>query len=191
MKKTYKQQMAEYAKQYRMLAIEYKARMKEFKEAGISSPASKVLLGRIPTATISKRGTLLNRPTIRSKAVYQNAIKELTKFMQMKTSTVKGAEDVQQNRLETLRDMYPELNNYSDNEINELLKFLGSQSGVNSKAKYDSDQVIIALSAQKKLKKNEGKSFQEIFREMNESKHSLAYYLREVEEASDNDFIDF
>ena len=191
MKKTYKQQIAEYAKQYRLLAMEYKKRMKEFKKAGISSPASNVLMSRIPSATIGKSGVLLNRPSVRSKSVYQNAIKELSKFMKMKTATIKGAEDVELKRLESLRSIYPELNSYKDSEINELLEFLGSQLGSNAKAKYDSDQVIVALTAQKKLKKNEGKSFRDIFEEMNESKHSLAYYLREVEESSKNDFIDF
>ena len=81
--------------------------------------------------------------------------------------------------------------NPADKEVEDLLDFLGSDSGENAKIKYDSDQLITAFSMQKRLKKNEEKKWEDIYNDMKEKNATTASYIREVEEASENEFIPF
>ena len=189
--KSYKERIKQYDYQYKMLVSEYNKRMKEIREAGRKSPASNVLLSTIPSEVLGKRTSILKRPKKRSLEVYTKAIKELEKFFKAKTSNLKGVIDIVNERVQTFRDKYPSLSNYTNEEIEDLLEFLGSVKGENAKAKYDSDQLLVAFSMQKKLKKNEGKQWEDIYNEMLEKNATTASYIREVEEASENDFIPF
>ena len=189
--KSYKERIKQYEYQYKMLVSEYNKRMKEIREAGRKSPASNVLLSNIPSEVLGKRIPILKRPKIRSLEVYQNAIHELEIFMQRKTSTLKGVIDISNERVQTFREKYPSLSNYTNEEIEDLLEFLGSDSGENAKVKYDSDQLITAFSMQKRLKKNKEKKWQDIYNDMKEKNATTASYIREVEEASENEFIPF
>ena len=157
--KSYKERIKNYEYQYKMLVSEYNKRMKEIREAGRKSPASNVLLSNIPSEVLGKRTPILKRPKNRSLEVYQNAIHELEIFMQRKTSTLQGVEAVIAERIKTFRTKFPYLSYYTDKEIEDLLEFLGSDSGENAKVKYDSDQLITAFSMQKRLKKNKEKKW--------------------------------
>ena len=189
--KSYKERIKKYEYQYKMLVSEYNKRMKEIIEAGKKSPASNVLLSNVPSEVLGKRTPILKRPKKRSLEVYKNAIKELEKFFKAKTSNLKGVIDISNERVKTFREKYPSLSNYTNEEIEDLLEFLGSNKGENAKAKYDSDQLLVAFSMQKKLKKNEGKQWEDIYNEMLEKNATTASYIREVEEASENEFIPF
>lgn len=189
--KSYKERIKQYEYQYKMLVSEYNKRMKEIREAGRKSPASNVLISNIPSEVLGKRTPILKRPKKRSLEVYINAIKELEKFFKSKTSTLKGVIDIANERVQTLREKYPSLSNYTNEEIEDLLEFLGSNSGENAKVKYDSDQLIIAFSMQKRLKKNKEKKWKDIYNDMKEKNATTASYIREVEEASENEFIPF
>ena len=189
--KSYKERIKQYEYQYKMLVSEYNKRMKEIIEAGKKSPASNVLLSNVPSEVLGKRIPILKRPKKRSLEVYAKAIKELEKFFKAKTSNLKGVIDISNERVQTFREKYPSLSDYTNEEIEDLLEFLGSVKGENAKSKYDSDQLLVAFSMQKKLKKNEDKQWEDIYNEMIEKNATTAAYIREVEEASENDFIPF
>ena len=189
--KSYKERIKQYEYQYKMLVSEYNKRIKEIREAGRKSPASNVLLSTIPSEVLGKRTPILKRPKKRSLEVYTKAIKELEKFFKAKTSNLKGVIDIANKRVQTFREKYPSLSNYTNEEIEDLLEFLGSAKGENAKYNYDSDQLLVAFSMQKKLKKNEDKQWEDIYNEMLEKNATTASYIREVEEASENDFIPF
>ena len=189
--KSYKERIKQYEYQYKILVSEYNKRMKEIREAGRKSLASNVLLSNIPSEVLGKRTPILKRPKKRSLEVYTKAIKELEKFFKAKTSNLKGIIDIANERVQTFREKYPSLSNYTNEEIEDLLEFLGSAKGENAKSKYDSDQLLVAFSMQKKLKKNEGKQWEDIYNEMLEKNATTASYIREVEEASENEFIPF
>lgn len=191
MGKSYKERIKEYEYQYKMLVFEYNKRMKEIIEAGRKSPASNVLLANIPSVVLGKRTPILKRPKKRSLEVYSKAIKELENFFKAKTSNLQGIEDIANERVQTFREKYPNLSNYTNDEIENLLEFLGSNKGENAKEKYDSDQLVVAFSMQKKLKKNEDRTWEDIYNEMLEKNATTASYIREVEEASENEFIPF
>ena len=189
--KSYKERIKQYEYQYKMLVSEYNKRMKEIREAGRKSPASNVLLANIPSEVLGKRTPILKRPKKRSLEVYTKAIEELGEFFKAKTSNLKGVIDLANKRVQTFREKYPSLSDYTNEEIEDLLEFLGSVKGENAKAKYDSDQLLVAFSMQKKLKKNEDKQWEDIYNEMLEKNATTASYIREVEEASENDFLPF
>ena len=189
--KSYKERIKQYEYQYKMLVSEYNKRMKEIREAGRKSPASKALLSKVPSAVLGKRADILKRPKKRSLEVYQKGIHELEIFMQGTTSTLQGVEVVIKERIKTFRLKFPYLSYYTDKEVEDLLDFLGSDSGENAKIKYDSDQLITAFSMQKRLKKNEEKKWEDIYCDMKERNATTASYIREVEEASENEFIPF
>ena len=189
--KSYKERIKQYEYQYKMLVSEYNKRMKEIREAGKKSPASNVLLSNVPSEVLGTRTPILKRHKKRSLEVYTNAIKELEKFVKAKTSTLKGVIDISNERVQPFREKYPSLSDYTNEEIEDLLEFLGSVKGENAKSKYDSDQLLVAFSMQKKLKKNENKQWEDIYNEMLEKNATTASYIREVEEASENEFIPF
>lgn len=189
--KSYKERIKEYEYQYKMLVSKYNKRMKEIREAGRKSPASKATLSKLPSATLGKKVDILKRPKNRSLEVYQNAIHELEIFMQRKTSTLQGVEAVIAERIKTFRSKFPYLSYYTDKEVEDLLEFLGSDSGEDAKVKYDSDQLITAFSMQKRLKKNKKKKWEDIYNDMKRKNATTASYIREVEEASENEFIPF
>lgn len=182
--KSYSQRSKEYELQYRMLVNEYKKRMKEIKQAGKRSNAQNVLLGRITSKAIGKRGDILKRPTSRSVETYRQAIAELERFMRAKTSTLKGVEEVSAGRIKSFRGKYPALNSYTDKEVEDLLEFLGSERGENTKTKYDSDQLVKVLSISNVKEKKD--SYQTIMDKIEEKNQTLADVIREFEEKKDN-----
>lgn len=189
--KSYKERIEQYENQYRILVNVYNKQINEINKAGRKSPASNVLLSNIPSEVLGKRVPILKRPKKRSLETYKKSIIELEKFFRAKTSTLQGINEIVNERIQTFRNKYPDLLNYSDEEIEDLLDFLGTDNGNNAKVKYDSDQLLIAFSMQKKLKKNQNKKWEDIYKEMLEKNATTASYIREVEEASENEFIPF
>lgn len=189
--KSYKERIKQYENQYRILVNVYNKQINEINKAGRKSPASNVLLSKIPSEVLGKKVPILKRPKKRSLETYKKSIIELEKFVRLKTSTLQGINEIINKRIQTFRNKYPDLLNYSDEEIEDLLDFLGTDNGNNAKVKYDSDQLLIAFSMQKKLKKNDNKKWEDIYKEMVEKNATTASYIREVEEANENEFIAF
>ena len=78
----------------------------------------------------------------------------------------------------------------SSDEIVEMLNFLGTTKGVESKNKYDSDQLILAIGMQKIDNRN--KSIKDIYDEIQESDKTLADYIRNsLEQNKDKNWISF
>lgn len=188
--KSYAQRRKEYESQYRLLAKEFNKREKEIRKAGKKSRAVNYILSQITSNAISKKGGLLQRLRSRKLADYSKAIKYLLEFMGKESSTLEGVLREEKERLETIKNKYPEISSLSDNEIIEMLQFLGDNQGVNAKQKYDSDQLILAIGLQKIGDKN--KSITDIYEDMQESKKTLADYIRQsLENSKDQEWIEF
>lgn len=188
--KSYAQRRKEYESQYRLLAKEFNKREKEIRKAGKKSRAVNYILSQITSNAISKKGGLLQRLRSRKLADYSKAIKYLLEFMGKESSTLEGVLREEKERLETIKNKYPEISSLSDNEIIEMLQFLGDNQGVNAKQKYDSDQLILAIGLQKIGDKN--KSITDIYEDMQESKKTLADYIRQsLENSKDKEWIEF
>lgn len=187
--KSYAQRRKEYESQYRLLAKEFNKREKEIRKAGKKSRAVNYILSQITSNAISKKGGLLQRLRSRKLADYSKAIKYLLEFMGKESSTLEGVLREEKERLETIKNKYPEISSLSDNEIIEMLQFLGDNQGVNAKQKYDSDQLILAIGLQKIGDKN--KSITDIYEDMQESKKTLADYIRQsLENSKDQEWIE-
>lgn len=183
-KKNYNELQKEYAK----LARQVKKQIQEIKKAGYKkSPAENVLIGRLPSAAIGKRDNVLIKPKKRSKEVFEKGIIELQKFLKFKTSTKEGYEQLLQERREAFKKNYGEVESLSNNEIDELLDFLGSEKGKSSKDMFDSDQTILMLTKAKI--KNKNKKIADIYNDFLESGKTIADELRKLEKQSKNDFI--
>lgn len=188
--KSYAQRRKEYESQYRLLAKEFNKREKEIRKAGKKSRAVNYILSQITSNAISKKGGLLQRLRSRKLDYYSTAIKYLSEFMGKESSTLEGVLREEKERLETIKNKYPEISALSDNELIEILQFLGDNQGVNAKQKYDSDQLIIAIGLQKIGDKN--KSITDIYEDMQESKKTLADYIRQsLENSKDQEWIEF
>lgn len=80
---------------------------------------------------------------------YEEAIQLLKKVRNWKSATLEGVVEIEKQRVETIKENYPEIDRLSSDEIVEMLNFLGTTKGVESKNKYDSDQLILAIGMQK------------------------------------------
>lgn len=177
-------------REYRSLAKEFNERAKEIKKAGKASKTVDYIKSTISSGAIGKRGNLLHRLKSRKISNYEEAIQLLKKVRNWKSSTLEGVTEIENQRIETMKENYPELDRMSDDEINEILTFLGSVKGVESKNKYDSDQLILALGMQKIDSRT--KSIKDIYDEMQESDKTLADYIRNsLEKNKDKDWISF
>lgn len=177
-------------REYRSLVKEFNERAKEIKKAGKTSKTVDYIKSTISLSAIGKRGNLLHRLKSRKISNYEEAIQLLKKVRNWKSSTLEGVKEIENQRIETMKENYPELDRMSDNEINEILTFLGSVKGVESKNKYDSDQLILALGMQKIDNRN--KSIKDIYDEMQESDKTMADYIRNsLEKNKDKDWISF
>lgn len=177
-------------REYRYLVKEFNERAKEIKKAGKTSKTVDYIKSTINSVAIGKRGNLLHRLKSRKISNYEEAIQLLKKVRNWKSSTLEGVTEIENQRIETMKENYPELGRMSDDEINEILTFLGSVKGIESKNKYDSDQLILALGMQKIDSRN--KSIKDIYDEMQESDKTLADYIRNsLEKNKDKDWISF
>lgn len=70
------------------------------------------------------------------------AMQDLIRFMQSKTSTIAGIEQVKQDRIDRIKKEYPTI---SDGEAENILKFLGTPEGQELMTVYDSDQIVEVL----------------------------------------------
>ena len=175
-------------KEYTELARKAKKQIQEIKKAGYKkSPAENVLIGRLPSVAVGKKDNLLIKPKKRTKDVYEKGIIELKRFLKFKTSTKEGYEQVLQERRENFKENYEDAELLNNNEIDELLDFLGSEKGKVSKDIFDSDQTILMLTKAKI--KNKNKKISEIYNDFLESGKTIADELRKLENQSKNDFI--
>lgn len=184
-KLSYAQRRVKLETEYRELVKYFNEMESEIKNAGRRSRAVDYIKSTIDSSiSIGKRGNLLNRLKKRGLENYKKNIKLLKGFKEKRTSTLQGVLDVEKERIETIKEIYPELEKMSDNEIIEMLNFLGSERGKDSKKKYDSDQLILAIGLQKIGSKD--KSIEDIYSGMKESNKTMADYIRQSLEENEN-----
>ena len=190
-KLTYAQRRAKLESEYRELAKYFNEMESEIKNAGKHSRAVDYIKSTIDSSiSIGKRGNLLNRLKKRGLENYKKNINLLKGFKESRTSTLQGVLDVEKERIESIKETYPELEKMSDDEIIEMLNFLGSARGKDSKKTYDSDQLILAIGLQKIGSKD--KSIEDIYSDMQESNKTMADYIRQsLEENENKDWISF
>ena len=197
-KKTYNKLQKEYTD----LARQAKKQIKEIKKAGYKkSPAENVLIGRLPSSAVGEKDNLLIKPRKRSKDVYEKGIIELKKFLQFKTSTKEGYEQLLEDRRKQFREEFSDAEKMNNSQIDEFLEFLGNEKVKSAKENYDSDQLIKMLVKQKikdnklveeKIKNNEDaeeKSVFDLYEDFKDRNTTIADELRELEKSSKNDFI--
>lgn len=190
-KLSYAQRRAKLETEYRELVKYFNEMESEIKNAGKRSRAVDYIKSTIDSSiSIGKRGNLLNRLKKRGLENYKKNINLLKGFKESRTSTLQGVLDVEKERIESIKEIYPELEKMSDDEIIEMLNFLGSERGKDSKKTYDSDQLILAIGLQKIGSKN--KSIEDIYSDMQESNKTMADYIRQsLEENENKDWISF
>lgn len=184
-KLTYAQRRAKLESEYRELAKYFNEMESEIKKAGKRSRAVDYIRSTIDSATaIGKRGKLLHRLKKRGLEAYKKNINLLKGFKEAKSSTLQGVLETEKERIEAIKETYPELEKMSDDEITEMLNFLGSTRGKESKKSYDSDQLVLAIGLQKIG--NKDKSIEEIYSDMQESNKTMADYIRHSLEENEN-----
>lgn len=182
-KLSYKQRRAHLEREYRELAKEFNKRALEIEKAGKRSKAVDYIKATISEDAKSKRGNpLLLRLRHRNLENYRQQIKLLKGFMGRETSTLQGVLEVEQRRIETFKDQFRGASELSDRELIRLMEFLGDNEGKVAKQKYDSDQLVLALTMAKIG--NKDKSIKEIYQEMDESDKTMADYIRSQSEAN-------
>lgn len=189
-KLTYAQRRAKLEFEYRNLVKYFNEMSSQIAKAGKRSRAVDYIKSTIGSDAIGKKGKLLHRPKKRGLDVYKENIKLLKGFKERKSSTLQGVLDTDRERIESIKEAFPELERMSDDEITEMLNFLGSARGKESKKSYDSDQLVLAIGLQKIG--NKDKSIEEIYSDMQESNKTMADYIRQsLEENENKDWILF
>lgn len=190
-KLSYAQRRANLESEYRELVKYFNKMESDIKNAGKRSRAVDYIKSTVNSdVAIGKKGKLLNRLKKRSLENYKKNINLLKGFKERRTSTLQGVLDVEKERIESIKETFPELEKMSDEEITEMLNFLGSARGKDSKKTYDSDQLILAIGLQKIGSKN--KSIEDIYSDMQESNKTMADYIRKsLEENENKDWISF
>lgn len=178
--------------QYKQLANEVNRRFKEIKNAGFSkfSPAQNIFKSNASSNILGKYKAVLLKPKKRSNKEYIEAIEDMKKFLSYKTSNVQGYKEVIDKKRNNLRNNLisygideKDVENLTDNQIDNILEFLGSEKGEVSKAKFDSDQIIYAVSIAKI--QNEKQDISSIFNNIEQNYSTIADFIRESEINSD------
>lgn len=181
-----------YEMQYKQLANEVNRRFKEIKNAGFSklSPAQNIFKSNASSNILGKNKAVLLKPKKRSNKEYIEAIEDMKKFLSYKTSNLQGYKEVIDKKRNNLRNNLisygideKDVENLTDNQIDNILEFLGSEKGEVSKAKFDSDQIIYAVSIAKI--QNEKQDISSIFNNIEQNYSTIADFIRESEINSD------
>ncbi len=182
-----------YEQQYKDLAREVNERFKEIKNAGYSklTPAQNTFKSIASSNILGKNKAVLLKPKVRSKKEYLQGIQDMKKFLSYRTSNISGYESLLEERRNALRDKLSwqgmkdkDISKLTDQQLNSILDFLGSESGEVGKAKYDSDQVVLALSIAKI--KGDNTDVESIFKKIDENYITIAEYIREAEKNASN-----
>lgn len=174
---------------YRELALEANKLHKEFmKEFGFISQAEKnILRANLPSAMRGSRTASKLKIRNASEIDYKVAIKELERFMQAKSATPQGYREIVNERINTVKENF-DTSGLSDKDINDMLNFLGTSQGEQSKEIYDSNLVIQALIIGKINPENKKKSFSDIYKDVESTGYTIADYIRQ-EEAKKSEWI--
>lgn len=109
----------------------------------------------------------------------REAFKKLTDFLGSKTSTVGGIKEVKQERIENMRQQLGgAADSLTTNQIDSLLRFLGSPEGKEALSNYDSDMVVQAIAADLANRPKSGESILTRWQKWEESGASLADWMR-------------
>ena len=109
----------------------------------------------------------------------REAFKKLTDFLGSRTSTVGGIKEVKQERIENMRQQLGgAADSLTTNQIDSLLRFLGSPEGKEALSNYDSDMVVQAIAADLANRPKSGESILTQWQKWEESGASLADWIR-------------
>lgn len=109
----------------------------------------------------------------------RDAFKKLTDFLGSKTSTVGGIKEVKQERIENMRQQLGgAADSLTTNQLDSLLRFLGSPEGKEALSNYDSDMVVQAIAADIANRPKSGESILTRWQKWEESGASLADWMR-------------
>ena len=109
----------------------------------------------------------------------REAFKKLTDFLGSRTSTVGGIKEVKQERIENMRQQLGEVaDTLTTNQIDSLLRFLGSPEGREALRNYDSDMVVQAIAADLANRPKSGESILARWQKWEQSGESLADWMR-------------
>lgn len=172
--------------EYRELAQTANQLHKDFmKEFGKISPAERnILRGNLPSAMKGIRTGAKLKVRGASEIDYKVAIKELKRFLESESSTIEGYKAVIDRRVKTIKDLF-DTAGLTDDDIKQMMEFLGTAQGEQSKEIYDSNLVVQALIIGRADPKNKKKSFVDIYKDVENTGHTIADYIRKQEESKE------
>ena len=172
--------------EYRELAKKANNLHKDFmKEFGKISPAERnILRANLPSAMKGTRTGAKLKVRGASEIDYKVAIKELKRFLESESSTIEGYRAIIDKRVKTIKDSF-DTTGLTDNDIKQMMEFLGTAMGEQSKEIYDSNLVVQALIIGKIDPKNKKKSFADIYKDVENTGYTIADYIRKQEESKD------
>lgn len=172
--------------EYRELAQIANQLHKDFmKEFGKISPAERnILRGNLPSAMKGNRTASKLKVRGASEIDYKVAIKELKRFIESESSTIEGYKAVIDRRVKTIKDSF-DTTGLTDNDIKQMMEFLGTAQGEQSKEIYDSNLVVQALIIGRIDPKNKKKSFADIYKDVENTGYTIADYIRKQEESKE------
>lgn len=189
-----KKNLKNYESQYKQLANEVNKRFKEIEKAEFSklSPAQNIFKSNASSNILGKQKAVLLKPKKRNKKEYIEAIEDMKKFLAYKTSTAQGYKDVIDKKRNSVKNNLisygveeKAVEQLTDKQIDNILEFLSSEKGEISKTKYDSDQIIYAVTIS--TMQNEKQDINSIFRVIEDNNFTIADFIREAEKnASEN-----
>lgn len=173
-------------KEYRELAKKANKLHKQFmQEVGKISPAERnILRGNLPSAMKGSRTAARLKVRGANEIDYKVAIQELKRFFESESSTIEGYKAIVDRRVNKIKDSF-DTTGLTDNDIKQMLDFLGTTQGEQSKEIYDSNLVVQALIIGKINPRNKKKSFSDIYKDVENTGYTIADYIRKQEESKE------
>ena len=156
--------------------------MKEFDK--ISPAERNILRGNLPSAMKGKRTAAKLKVRGATEIDYKVAIKELKRFLESESSTIEGYKTIVDRRVKAIKDSF-DTAGLTDNDIKQMMEFLGTAQGEQSKEIYDSNLVVQALIIGRIDPKNKKKSFADIYKDVENTGYTIADYIRKQEESKE------
>ena len=172
--------------EYRELAQKANELHKQFmKEFNKISPAERnILRGNLPSAMKGSRVASKLKVRGANEIDYKVAIKELKRFLESESSTIEGYRGIVDKRIKTIKDSF-NTTGLTDNDIKQMMEFLGTAQGEQSKEIYDSNLVVQALIIGRIDPKNKKKSFADIYKDVENTGYTIADYIHKQEESKE------
>lgn len=169
--------------EYRKLAQKANKLHKDFmQEFGKISPAERnILRANLPSAMKGVRVGAKLKIRGATDIDYKVAIKELKRFLESSSSTIEGYKAIIDKRVKTIKDSF-DTTGLTDNDIKQMMNFLGTVQGEQAKEIYDSNLIVQALVVGRINPENKKKSFADIYKDIENTGYTIADYIHKQEE---------